>query len=135
MALDTVADTAGLDVSGPSNQARNAHSTFPGAALFSAERRVASVGPEQEFVGVVGGVTSNRVVGDAEVIELLQDGADMLVVLNHAGAHHIFLSATFIHRHLHILWIWVRPNVNRRRIEPDEERFVAFAVLVHPRQR
>src|SRR5262245_53860107 len=102
MALDAVADTAGLNVSGPFDQTGNPHAALPSTAFFAPEWSVATVRPKQQFVAVVCAVNDNRVVGDTQVVELLENRADVLVVLNHPGANDVFLRAAFIYRHLDI---------------------------------
>src|SRR5262249_54498596 len=112
MTLDSVADAAGGNVPGPLDHARDAPTALPSPAPLAAERRVAAVRPEHELVAVVGGVDDDGVVGLAQVLDLLQDGTDMLVVLEHAGAHDVFFGATLIHCHLHVLRIGMRPDVD-----------------------
>jgi hypothetical protein len=59
----------------------------------------------------------------------------VLVVLDHLGAKDVLLGAPFIHCHLHILFLRVRPDVTRRGVEPTEKWRVALALLVEPRER
>ncbi len=63
---------------GPFDEQRHAKATFPGCALFAAEGSIAAVGPHHELVAVVGGVDNDGVVGDAELIELLEDARQLV---------------------------------------------------------
>jgi hypothetical protein len=73
MVLDTICVGAGRDFSGPTNQAGDAKTAFPGRTLFAAEWGIATVGPKQKLVAVVGGIDDDRVVRDAEVFKLLEE--------------------------------------------------------------
>ena len=103
-------------------------------ALLAAERRVAAVRPQHQLVAVVRGVDDDGVVGDAHVVELLEQRADLLVVLDHLGADDVFLAAAFVHRLLDVLLRRVRMDVDRRGVEPAEERLV-LRHAVHPLER
>ncbi len=81
---DPVISVCGLGHAGPAHDRRNAVAAFPVAVLLAAERRGAAVGPREGLGAVVGRVDHDRVVGDAEVVELLQELADLTVVLDHA---------------------------------------------------
>ena len=111
----------GLILAWPFHQVRYAQATFPGCAFFAAERRVATVWPQHQFVAVVGAVDHDGVAFNAEFPELVQQRTDMLVVLNHLGAHHIFFGATFVHRFLNVLLRRVRMNMDGGRVEPAEK--------------
>ena len=81
---DVVDDAAGLDDAGPAHDARHAPAAFPVGVLLAAERRRAAVRPRQHFGAVVGGEDDDGVVGDAEVVELLEKLADVAVEFDHA---------------------------------------------------
>ena len=82
---DVVDDRAGLDHAGPADAASARGSRLPS---WSPSRRwngvVPPSGQVMHFGAVVGGVDDDGVVGDAEVVELLEQLADMAVVLDHA---------------------------------------------------
>ena len=67
--------------------------------------------------------------------ELLEQRADLLVVLEHLGANDVCLGAAFVDGHLDVLLLRMRPDVDRGRVEPDEERLVALAVAVQVVER
>src|SRR5262249_55087134 len=84
--------------------------------LLAAIRRRAAVGPGERLGAVVGGVDDDRVVGDAEIVELLEQLTDLAVMLHHA----IRIDAEpglALGRRLE-----PGPDVHARRVEPDEER-------------
>ena len=69
---------------GPADHRRDAIAAFPIRVLLAAERRRAAVRPGESLGAVVGGVDDDRIVGDAEIVELLQKLADLPVMLDHA---------------------------------------------------
>ena len=79
--METVAR---LDVAGPADHRRHAEGAFPVGVLLAAERRRRRVRPGELVRAVVGRVDDDRVVGDPEVVERLQQLADVAVVLDHA---------------------------------------------------
>ena len=80
------------------------------------ERRDAAVRPGHGLGAVVGGVDDDRVVGDAEVVELLEHRADHVVVLDHAVGIEADAGLAVG------LLLQVRPDVHARGVEPHEER-------------
>ncbi len=76
---------AGLDVSGPADDARCAVAAFPGLTFLALEWRDATVREGNRFGAVVGGEDDDRVVHLAHFFELLEDVADVVVHLLHAG--------------------------------------------------
>ena len=80
-----VLDRARLDVPRPADDHRSAVAAFPGLALLALERRDAAVGEGDRLGAVVGGEDDDGVVELAHVLELLEDEADVVVHLLHAG--------------------------------------------------
>ena len=74
----------GLHQAGPAHHRRHAIAALPVGVLLAAERRRAAVRPAHDLGAVVGGVDHDGVVGDLEVVELLQELADLAVMLDHA---------------------------------------------------
>ena len=79
-----VVDRARLDHARPSDQGRNPVAAFPLGVLLAAERRRAAVRPAHHLGAVVGRVHHDGVVGDAELVELVEQLPDHAVVLDHA---------------------------------------------------
>ena len=102
----------------PADHRRHAVAALPVGVLLAAERRGAAVGPGERLGAVVGGVDHDRVVGDAEIVELLQKLADLAVMLHHAVG--IDAEPGLALR----LRLEPRPDVHAARIEPDEERLL-----------
>ena len=122
-----VLDRARLDVARPADDHRRAVAAFPGLALLALERRDAAVGEADRLGAVVGGEDDDGVVELAHVLELLQDVADVVVHLLHAG----FVDAPVLAAAAR------RPSpctcrrqhgrdVHARRVVPDEERLVGL---------
>ncbi len=112
---DVVDLGSGRHLAGPAHHRRNAIAAFPIGVLLAAERRGAAVGPGEGLGAVVGGVDDDRVIGDAEIVELLQDLADLSVVLHHAVR--IEAEPGLALR----LRLEPGPDVHAAWIEPDEE--------------
>ena len=70
--------------SGPAHHRGHAVTAFPVGVLLAAERRGTAVGPRERLGTVVGGVDHDGVVGDAEIVKLLQQLADLPVMFHHA---------------------------------------------------
>ena len=126
---EIVEDGARLDHARPPDQARHAVAALPVRVLLASERRRAPVGPAHGLGAVVGRVHDDRVVRDPEVVELLQDLADVRVVLDHpvgvdpeAG---LALRAP----------LQVREDVHPRRVPPEEERLLGLVRLVDEAER
>src|SRR5215475_14615712 len=81
MALQRVRDGPSGDNAWPAQQAGYAHAPFPGRAFFAAERCIAAIGPVQQLEAIVGRIDDDGVVGDSKLVELVQEHADMLVML------------------------------------------------------
>src|SRR5215467_1761933 len=122
---DLVDDGAGLDHARPSHEHGHAEATLPRGALLALVRGGASVGPRDHLGAIVGAVDHDGVVGDAEVVELLEDGAHHLVVLDHAIGVEADAGTTLGRR------LQMRPDVHPRGVEPDEEGLARLRGLVH----
>ena len=81
---DLVDDGARLDDAGPLEDAGHTVAALPVGVLLAAEGRRAAVGPAQGFGAVVSGIHENGVVRNTQVIELLEELADVAVVLDQA---------------------------------------------------
>src|SRR5262249_57995877 len=123
---DAVEDRAGLDLTRPTHEARHPPTTLPVAVLLGAERGRGAVRPGVVLRTVVGGVHDDGVVSDAQLIELVEHLADLLVVDDHAIAIGILAALA------DILFGDVSPEVHGRRVVPEKEWLVGFSLLLHP---
>ena len=122
---DVVDDRAGLDDAGPADQARNAEGALPVGRLLALEGRGAAVRPGNPFGAIVGRVDDDGVVGGAEIVEQLQQLADVAVRLHHAVG--IEAEAGLALR----LLLQMREDVHARGVEIAEPRFAcAFLRLM-----
>ena len=81
---DAVERRACREVTGPADEGGHAVGAFPVGVLLAAEGHRAGIGPGVVVRAVVGGVLDDRVVGEAEVVDQLEQLADVQVVLDHA---------------------------------------------------
>ena len=115
---------AGLDHAGPAHDQRHAIAALPVGVLLAAERRRAAVGPAEHLGAVVGRPDHDRVVGDAQVVQLLQELADVAVVLDHAVRADSEPGLALR------LGLEVGVDVHAGRVEPDEPGLAALLLLV-----
>ena len=78
-----VGDLSRLDMPGPAHQGRDPEAAFPAGVLLVAERRHGRVGPGVHLRAVVRGVDDDGVVGDAQLVDGVEDRAHVLVVVDH----------------------------------------------------
>ena len=110
----------GWHQTGPAHHRRHAIAALPVGVLLAAERRGAAVGPSECLGAVVGRVDHDRVVGDAEIVELLQKLADLAVMLHHAVGIDAEPGLSLRLR------LEPGPDVHAGRIEPGEERLLVL---------
>src|SRR5262245_8345069 len=122
---DLVGYLAGLDMARPADRYRHAESAFPVAVLFVAERRHAAIGPRVHMRPVVRGIEDGRVVGDAEIVERLQELSDIAVMLEHAVE--IFADAA-LPEHLRP---YVGVEMHPGRVHPCKERLAGLDLPLH----
>ena len=118
-----------LILPGQRMNARHAPAAFPVGVLLAAERRVGAIRPGVVLGAVVGGIHDDGVVGDAQLVELVEHLADLLVVGDHPIAVVVLpaLAAVLVGE--------VGPEVHGRRVVPEEERLVRLGLLLHPGER
>ena len=117
-------------MTGPANDARSPHATFPGGQFSALERRDAAVGEGDRLGAVVGGEDDDGVVEFTHVFELLEDEADVVVHLLHAGFVDAPVLAALLAQHGHVLRRQHRRDVHARRVVPDEEWLVGLLGIV-----
>ena len=119
----------GFILPGHRDDARHAEAALEHRALGGAERRHAAVGPSEDFCAVVGGEDDDGVVGDADVVEVLEQIADIIVHLRHAGFFEAVV-ALIVHLRL-VLLRQIGEDVHARGVVPDEERLAGRLGLIH----
>ena len=72
MGADIIDHLLGFDHPGPADERWHTEGAFPASRLLTLKRRRAAIGPGEDFSAVVRGVNNDRVVSDAEVVELLE---------------------------------------------------------------
>ena len=118
---NAVADLASREVSGPLDETGHAVGTLPVRVLLAAEGRGSGIGPGVVVRAVVGGILDDGVVGDAEVIQQLEEFADLHVVLDHAvGVFIIALVAVF--------GLDVGAEMHAGAVPPAEERLAGLGL-------
>src|SRR6202795_4359861 len=115
---DFVNHGAGLGHPRPADDAWHAIAAFPVRVLLVTERRSTTVGPGETFRAVVSGIHDDRVVGDAQLVALLEQLSDLRVVLDHAIGVDPEASNALRFR------LKVRPDMHARRVPPEEEGLV-----------
>src|SRR4029453_366631 len=98
-----VRDAACPNVARPPHERWHAEGAFPVRYLLVAERGVAAVRPRVHVRAIVSGVDDNRIVRDIEIVERLEQFADVTVVLNHPIGVFVVDHATLAtHRRSHM---------------------------------
>ncbi len=121
---DLVGDHACLDLARPANHLRDAESALPVGVLLVAERGHAPVGPAVHMGTVVRRVDDDGVVGDPELVEEVEDLADVAIVIDHRVVV-LRLPPT---RLADTLRLGVREGVHVSGVHPHEERCVRLVL-------
>src|SRR5262249_10646395 len=95
---ESVLDAAGLDLAWPADDARNAEAPLADGAFGVLEWRHAAIGPREHLRAVVRGEDDDGVVGLANVVEMLEQRADTVIQLRHAGFLKTVVRLTVLHR-------------------------------------
>src|ERR1700680_3721744 len=122
MTDDFVRYGSGFDYTRPADHAWHAKCAFPIGILLVAKGRYPSVGPGVHVRTVVGAVHDDGVVGDAEVIELFEEFADDLIVLD----HYVMIFGLPATRLANDFGFGVSAEVHMGGVEPNEEGHVRF---------
>src|SRR5262249_28082699 len=78
---NSIFDSARLDLSGPANHRGHTEAAFGDSALGGPERSHASIRPSEDFCSVVRGKNDNGVFGLADILEMFQECADIVIQL------------------------------------------------------
>jgi hypothetical protein len=115
---DLVRDHPGRDLSGPTNHLWYPERALPVCVLLTAEWGHTGIGPAVHVRPVVGGINHNRVVCDAELIQLVEQDSHNLVVIDHRVVVWGLPAAGLTNA----LGLGVGVEVHMCGVEPDEER-------------
>src|SRR5262249_23016931 len=125
-----VVNRARPDHAGPTNKHRGTHAALPGGQLPALEGGGAAVREGDGLGPIVGGEDDDGVVGLAHVVDLLENEADVVVHLLHAGFVDAPVLPAGLTHHGHVLVRQHGGDVHARRVVPDEERLVSAAWVV-----
>ncbi len=110
--------TPGGDLGRPADHLGDAEGTLPVRVLLAAERGHAAVGPGVHVRPVVGAVDDDRVLREAELVELVQQRTDDVVVVDHRVVVGRLPAAGLPDA----LGLRVGAEVHVGGVEPEEER-------------
>ena len=80
---DAVQHRARRDLARPAEERRHAPCAFPVGVLLTAERRIRAIRPGVILRAIVSGIHDDGVIGDAQLIDLVEDFSDLFVVGDH----------------------------------------------------
>ncbi len=123
---DLVGDDAGRDLPGPAHDQRDAERALPVRVLLAPERGHRAVGPCVHVRPVVGGVHDDRVVGDPEPIEQVEELTDVAVVVEHRVVVGRLPAAGLAEASP----LRVGAEVHVRRVHPAEERLAPVVLAL-----
>src|SRR3954468_6729814 len=109
-----VRHAARFDPTGPAAHARHPITSLPIGVLLIPEWRHRGIWPRKHIRTVVGAVHDKGVVGDAGIVERLQYGADVLVMID----HHVVVFVLPAARLAPALWLDMRAQVHVRKVHP-----------------
>ena len=118
-----------MDLTWPFHHHWNAKTAFPGGVFLTTERRRAAIRPCKRLCPIVGGIHDDRVVCDAELVQLGQHLANHTVVLNHAVGINTLAGNALGFR------FQPRPDVHAGGVVPDEKRLIRRMRPVHEIKR
>ena len=128
---DLVGDRAGGDLAGPADQLGDAEGAFPVGVLLAAERGHRAVGPGVHVRAVVGAVDDDRVLGEPELVEQVEELPDDLVVVD----HRVVVGGLPAPGLPDALRLRVRAQVHVRGVHPHEERRLGVVLAADEVQR
>src|SRR5262249_51406402 len=126
---DSVLDGARLDLPWPADNGGDAEAALADGTLGVLERRHAAVRPSEHLGAVVRREDHDRIVGLADLVEMLEQGADAVIELRHAGFLETVVRLAVLH--CAVLLRQERPDVHARGVVPDEERLAVSLGAVH----
>ena len=124
---DFVRDRTGLDLAWPTDQRGHAKTAFPIGILLAAKWRGGRIGPGVGVGPIVGAVHHQRVVRHAEIIDLLQDGAHVAVVID----HHVVVRALPLAGLSAALGLRIGAEMHVGEVHPDKHRLAAAVLFLN----
>ncbi len=122
---DVIDDGARLDMPGPAHELGHTEAAFARQALLATERvHAAHFRGGHDFRAVVGGPEHDGVVGNAQLIELVEQLARFPVQFVHGIGEHALAGLAVL------LLAQMNPDVAAGRVEPHEEGLLSVCVLV-----
>src|SRR5262245_2039526 len=121
MSAMPIADITGTLFTG---SLRHAVTAFPVGGLLATERRRTAVGPSHYLGAVVGGEDDNGIVGDAEIVEPLEQLPNIAVELDHYVGIDTVAGLALRFR------FQMRPHMHAGGIEVGEPRRVFLGLAV-----
>jgi len=126
MRHDLVRHCAWLDLTRPTDHRRDPESAFPVGVLFVAERGHCGIWPGIHVRAVVCAVEYDRVVRHTELIDLLQHGPDVLVVIDHDVMIYVLPAASLTDTR----GLRMRAEMHVSEVYPAEKRFAGLGLLI-----
>ena len=121
-----VGHAAGCDPARPAHHHRHAESAFPIGVLLAAEGRHRAVRPGIHVRAVVRAVHHEGVIGDAQLVEQVQQLAHVLVMVDHRVVIGRLPAAGLAKA----FRLGVGPQVHVRGVDPAEERFAGLVLAL-----
>ena len=113
---------------GQRTTAGHAKTAFPGKSFFTSKRLIAALRPGEDFGAVIGREHDDRVIGDSEFVQLVEQSADHIIQFHHAVREDAVTRLVFP------LFTLANPDMIPRGVVPQEKRFPGFVRLVDERQ-
>ena len=126
---DLVRDRTGFDLARPTHHRRHPPAALPVRVFLASERRGGGVRPRVVVRSVVGRVKHDRVVGDAQLVQLVQQLTHMAVVLHHA------VGVDVLPGNAPVLLLHMGAEVHPRTVPPHEERLAGLVLPLDEIQR
>ena len=124
---DVVGDGIGLDLARPAHHGGYPVGPFPVGVLLASEGRHAGVGPGVHVRAVVGAIEDNRVVGNTQIIELLEHRAHVLVMVDHG----VVVGRLPASRLAPAFRFDMGSEVHMGEIHPDKERLTGLVLFLY----
>jgi hypothetical protein len=129
MRHNIIENRAGFDFARPAHEEGHAPAPFPVSVLFAAKRSDPGVRPTVVVRSVICRIHYDGVIGDAQLIELSNHFADILIVRD----HHVVIKP--LSALAPVLFGAVGPEMHRGGVVPEEKGLAVLVRLVHEIER